>query len=573
MKSIKVKILGPVAVLAVLVLVTSAFSILGAGNIEKKGRVISDQYLATIQDVSAMSKNTQTLMRLSYNYILAQSDAAEKKVETSISQTKQTLENQMADFSNNLTPEETEAFQKFQSDYQAYLSKYNAMVKYVQRPDQNENVSIVANNDLVEMSSQIETDLENMIELESSLADQAVANMESAYASSMGVGIVCPLLGIVALVAAIIISNRMVVKPVVAANKKLGEIVSLIEEHKGDLTMRVESGYQDEIGALADGINLFLDKLQSTMGVIVSGTQNLTRVVNMVTENVSASNDNAQDVSSAMEELSATMEEIAATVQTVTENTESISREVADIADRTGQMNTYSKEMQERADTLAKNANENKTQTDAMVGNIVGTLKQAIEESRSVEKVNELTGEILNISSQTNLLALNASIEAARAGDAGKGFAVVADEIRQLADSSRDTANNIQAINEHVTKAVHALIDNSNAMIAFIEETVLPDYGTYADSGEQYNEDASYVSEVMNEFTEKTENLKNIMNNVVESIEGIAKAVEESANAVTSSAMSTGSLVEDMHTINEQMGSSKETVESLKAEADVFKKF
>ena len=72
MKSIKVKILGPVVVLAVLVLVTSVFSILGAGNIEKKGRVISDQYLATIQDVSAMSKNTQTLMRLSYNYILAQ---------------------------------------------------------------------------------------------------------------------------------------------------------------------------------------------------------------------------------------------------------------------------------------------------------------------------------------------------------------------------------------------------------------------------------------------------------------------------------------------------------------------
>ena len=211
MKSIKAKILGPVVVLAVLVLVTSVFSILGAGNIEKKGRVISDQYLATIQDVSAMSKNTQTLMRLSYNYILAQSDSAEKKVETSISQTKQTLENQMADFSNNLTPEETEAFQKFQSDYQAYLSKYNAMVKYVQT-DQNENASIVANNDLVEMSSQIETDLENMIELESSLADQAVANMESAYASSMGVGIVCLLLGIVALVAAIIISNRRVGK-------------------------------------------------------------------------------------------------------------------------------------------------------------------------------------------------------------------------------------------------------------------------------------------------------------------------------------------------------------------------
>ena len=96
------------------------------------------------------------------------------------------------------------------------------------------------------------------------------------------------------------------------------------------------------------------------------------------------------------------------------------------------------------ADSLAKSADENKRTTDEMVGNIVGTLKKAIEDSKSVERVNELTGEILNISSQTNLLALNASIEAARAGEAGKGFAVVADEIRQLADSSRDTANNIQ---------------------------------------------------------------------------------------------------------------------------------
>ena len=74
-----------------------------------------------------------------------------------------------------------------------------------------------------------------------------------------------------------------------------------------------------------------------------------------------------------------------------------------------------------RADSLAKSADENKRTTDEMVGNIVGTLKKAIEDSKSVERVNELTGEILNISSQTNLLALNASIEAARAGEAGKG--------------------------------------------------------------------------------------------------------------------------------------------------------
>ena len=296
-------------------------------------------------------------------------------------------------------------------------------------------------------------------------------------------------------------------------------------------------------------------------------------MINSVGENVTVSNDNAQDVSSAMEELSATMQEIAATIQTVNDNTESVGKNVVDIADKTEQINNYSQDMRERADSLAKSADENKRTTDEMVGNIVGTLKKAIEDSKSVERVNELTGEILNISSQTNLLALNASIEAARAGEAGKGFAVVADEIRQLADSSRDTANNIQAINEHVTSAVYQLIDNSNKIINYIEETIFADYDSFVQAGAQYNEDACYISETMQEFAEKTEKLKELMKNTVESIEGISSGVEQSANAVTSSAVSTSQLVEQMNSIDKEMSESRNTVGELKAQTEVFKNF
>ena len=311
--------------------------------------------------------------------------------------------------------------------------------------------------------------------------------------------------------------------------------------------------------------------MQRTVGKIVSGSSKLEETVGSVSAHVTSSNDSAQDVSSAMEELSATMQEIAATIQTVNDNTEHVGQDVVDIADKTEQINKYSIEMRERADALAKSADENKRSTDEMVTGIVGTLKKAIEESKSVDRVNELTGEILNISSQTNLLALNASIEAARAGEAGKGFAVVADEIRELADSSRDTANNIQAINEHVTKAVRQLIDNSNQIIDFIEETVLPDYEGYVKVGNQYNEDASYISEIMERFTEKTENLKELMKNTVESIEGISMGVEQSANAVTSSAVSTSELVELMNSIDKEMIDSKAIVEGLRAETNVFK--
>ena len=208
-----------------------------------------------------------------------------------------------------------------------------------------------------------------------------------------------------------------------------------------------------------------------------------------------------------------------------------------------------------------------------MIGNIVEKLKQAIEDSNSVEKVNELTNEILSISSQTNLLALNASIEAARAGEAGKGFAVVADEIRGLADSSRETANNIQNINELVTEAVHSLSQNSQEIIDYIEKTILQDYDGFVKNGMQYNEDAVYVSDTMKEFATLTAHLKELVESMVSSIHGITSGMEESADAVSSSALSTSAMVEDMSGIGEQVVENSNVVSALQRETEAFKKY
>lgn len=572
MNSVKNKIMIPVLLLAVIAFATSILSIMNADSISKKGDDIANNYLVTIETVGYLSESTQKLTRSAYSYIVAEGDAAKKSVKDNIESLKSEIDGYMKDYEQTLDENEETAYSSYKNYYSQFLTQFGVLEKYV-NTNQTVNASKLANNNLVDVCNSLESALDDMTNSEVEATDHAMRQMHALAAFAKTTGGVCFVFAIGALIVAFLISTRKVVNPIVKTNKELKEISALINDNNGDLTKRVNVKSSDEIGQLAQGINQFLDILQNTIGKIVEGSQNLDNMINSVGENVTVSNDNAQDVSSAMEELSATMQEIAATIQTVNDNTESVGKNVVDIADKTEQINNYSQDMRERADSLAKSADENKRTTDEMVGNIVGTLKKAIEDSKSVERVNELTGEILNISSQTNLLALNASIEAARAGEAGKGFAVVADEIRQLADSSRDTANNIQAINEHVTSAVYQLIDNSNKIIKYIEETILADYDSFVQAGAQYNEDACYISETMQEFAEKTEKLKELMKNTVESIEGISSGVEQSANAVTSSAVSTSQLVEQMNSIDKEMSESRNTVGELKAQTDVFKNF
>jgi methyl-accepting chemotaxis protein len=306
------------------------------------------------------------------------------------------------------------------------------------------------------------------------------------------------------------------------------------------------------------------------MGKITENSISLDSIVNQVSRSVADSNGSACDISAAMEQLSASMEEVSATSSTVNDNAVNVGDSVNEIAAASGDLVTYADEMEKRASELENTAIANKNNTSEMVDGIINSLQKAMEDSKSVDKVNELTNDILSISSQTNLLALNASIEAARAGEAGKGFAVVADEIRQLADSSRETASNIQNINNMVINAVKELVNSSDELVKYINENILPDYDSFVESGKQYREDAVHVNGIVADFGNRSIELQKRVVEIIDAIHGISLSIDESTNAITTSAVNTNELVEGITNISSQMETNSDIAAQLKAEADRF---
>ncbi len=383
--------------------------------------------------------------------------------------------------------------------------------------------------------------------------------------------VACGMVMVLVVVGVIVIISRSVVGPARKSSKQLNTIITDIVNNEGDLTKRLDVKTKDEVGQLVTGINGFINQLQVIMKKLQTGTDGLNEQVGNINVSIQKSESGADDVSAMMQEMSASMEEISATVEQIDKS----SQDMLDYAQGMNQMaedgNGLVSEIKDKAEHLKEDAIASKNSTVQMLDNNKRQLSAAIENSRSVSRINELTGEILSISSQTNLLALNASIEAARAGDAGRGFAVVAEEIRVLADNSRETANNIQNISGLVTQAVAQLAENANEMLEFIDTSVLADYDKLVNVSNQYHNDADSINDMLVNFREKSEHLKETLEEMASGVKGINAAVEDSAHGITAAADSTTQLVEMLGDIRNEAENNRRISEDLQSEVQRFK--
>ncbi|MCL2254752.1 MAG: methyl-accepting chemotaxis protein, partial [Lachnospiraceae bacterium] len=248
-----------------------------------------------------------------------------------------------------------------------------------------------------------------------------------------------------------------------------------------------------------------------------------------------------------------------------------IERAVETVAEKAGDGAGKSGEIHQRASELGKNVSNSIDKSNNIFNEIKSALQKALEDSKAVDEINALADAILGITSQTTLLALNASIEAARAGEAGRGFAVVANEISALADNSKNTVTQIQAITKVVMAAVNALSASSTNLLNFVSDDVMKDYQDMLKAADSYNSDAVYMSDMTTDLSATSEELHSSVQVLMRAISEVSSSAQEGARTTSTVAEQTNDISMDAQTIVASMGKTKETSHNLKSIVNNFK--
>lgn len=363
----------------------------------------------------------------------------------------------------------------------------------------------------------------------------------------------------------------MIVKKIAKNLHLVDDKIYEIVNNEGDLTQTLHVTTGDETELIANNVNDLITYIRGIMQNISSYSENLNNSAKKISTDLNGAEDNISDVSATMEQMSAAMEETNASLTQITDAITDVFEKIEIISKKAADGNQMTTEIQKKATEIQKNATLEQEDAKRHAKEMEEKVKEKIEKSKEVEEISALTENIISITEQTNLLALNASIEAARAGEAGKGFAVVAGEIGNLATNSAEAAVRIQKVSTEVITAVNELAMEAAGMISFIGETTMTGYTKLLDLSEGYEQDASEINGMMQQFAENSAKLADDMNNILESVTAVNSAVEESANGITNVSAITTDLSTEVQSIGQEASGNLEISDKLGVEVGKFK--
>lgn len=511
---IGIKIMGLLLLLAITaiscvgVLVWTLQSVIGMSD-----QIVSEQVVEQ-EKISGLSRQFTYINSQVLTHVMTTNSVTMDTLSEKILQDITDMEQQIEEFGDLLS--EGDERKEALDSASAELAKYRKTVEslLVTSAENKTQAYVSATSNLPMFNEHIENYMNRMLEITAQEMEQAQGQMEQSAARVPGIISVASIALLVVVIVIMLGLRLWVIGPVKKATKQVDELVEGIRCNKGDITKRIHVGSRDEVGRLAIAINDLVAQMQIIIRAITDGCGQMEEKQADIISNVEKVNATADHTMQNLGVMSEGMQLVTGAIDGVQQDTGVLDHTVENMLEVAQNGRDYAADIKEKAGKMKVTAVESKQEATLVMKEIDTAMTESIANSRQIHKITELTEEILGIAGTTNLLALNASIEAARAGEAGRGFAVVAEEIRKLADSSRESANNIQEISNRVVESVEELSENATRLLEFMNTRVMKDYDALEDTGSNYHEAADHVDEMMNEFGQKIDELLSVLQNV-----------------------------------------------------------
>ncbi len=561
--SIMVKIFGGFMGVTLIAVVLLLFTLSRIHSMASDSRNIDQTYLPLYQETNQVIVNSEKEVATLRAYVITK-DASYIETFTSLN-----TESDKA-YDNLINTSTSEEGKQLSTEIKTLHDAYckiatDTLIPEVQAGDDSKVLDIMKTQ-MTPASSALENKLE---EYQTRRETQILGLLDAASESAALTESIIIFAVIGFAIAAIALSyliSKMIIKPIKAMQKDL-----LAAEANNDLTLQIAVKSNDEVGAMAQALNSFMNKIRSSIRQVSESALQVDTSVTSVNDNIGRLNGYIEDISATTQELSAGMEETSASTEEVTATVEEINKAVQTVSEKAQDGATTAEEINHRATELRSNFEKAQEASHQVRVQVQEKLEKSLEDSKAVEKINELANGILSIASQTNLLALNASIEAARAGDAGKGFAVVAGEIGKLAEESTRTVNQMQEINQQVFAAVESLSENAKELMKFVEVNVSGDYDKMLEATADYKNDAGKINDIVMELSSISEELLASVENITTAISGVATATNEGAEGTSNIAGRAGESAQESSRTVKETGKVQGEVENLMTAVKVFR--
>ena len=331
---------------------------------------------------------------------------------------------------------------------------------------------------------------------------------------------------IVALVVSLIFAG-LISKPIKRVNKVIGQCASLDFTNQNELEKSMKR--KDEIGDMSRAMEKMrqvligiVEKMSAVSGDLVTDADNLGEMVEVL-ENHSEKNSQTATA------LSTLMKSNQESAKQIDHNVGGINENVQEINGQTQKGVAAVSKVLRNAEAMKKSTEIASQQTTEMYQTLKKESQAIMERSKEIDRIDELTTGIVEITDQTELLALNASIEAARAGEQGKGFVVVAGEISNLAQQSNGLATSIMDTTEHIRSVTQDAFLCLEKTVEFLEGTVMKDYERFLETRTIYIDDSKEIEHNMAKISESV----NLLHFMTEEIKGGVDEISESINDST----------------------------------------